>query len=145
MARVQKIGLSAKEIELGVQGYLFVDLDAGKVLPSYPGISASNIACDKLTRVGAIKKTELLDCGENTLTNRQLLANVVAKSYGFGAKVVVIDVELTSQPNGVLASGNEMLKDVLKKNESIPTFSVVAADPQPVDSDESTLTTRAKL
>ncbi|MBO3708861.1 MAG: hypothetical protein J5X21_21110 [Candidatus Accumulibacter sp.] len=145
IGRVTKLSPSTRETVLGVRGYLFIDLDAGKVLHKQPGMVASQVACETLARSVSAAQYANLACGDNRDTNRLLLAEALAKSYALGAKAVVIDVELSSTAHGIRPEEDVRLRQVLASNSLVPTFFVLATEPAPSGDDARLVATRLRL
>lgn len=132
LATSVKLGLREAEMAAGVEGYVFVDLDAGRVLAKQPGVSAGEVACRQLL---AEDRTANADCFDPALTDRVLLARVLRQVVAAGARAVVLDIELgASHPKG--RSGDDArLREALGAAGPVPVFFVIpteaVAPPQP--------------
>lgn len=130
MAMATKLGLSPREAELGIRGYVFIDLDAGKSFGKQPGVPGSAQACQRLTLAGLHSTgATALDCTDRRDTNRFLLAEALAHAYAGGVKAVVVDVELSSSAYGVQPMEDKRLREVFGANLQTPTFFVLPAEP----------------
>ncbi len=130
MASAMKLGLSSREDALGIRGYVFVDLDAGRNIGTQPEMPASVQACQQLAAAGRVAPGAApLDCAEGRGTNRYLLAEALASVYAAGAKAVVVDVELSANAYGVQPAEDARLREVFASNQNTPTFFVLPAEP----------------
>ena len=130
MASAMKLGLSSREDALGIRGYVFVDLDAGRNIGTQPEMPASVQACQQLAAAGRVAPGAApLDCAEGRGTNRYLLAEALARIYAAGAKAVVVDVELSADTYGVQPAEDAHLREVFARNPNTPTFFVLPAEP----------------
>jgi CHASE2 domain-containing sensor protein len=80
------VGPNRTERALGVHGYVFVDVDTGDDVPQ----GASQQACDSVSQNSAPR----WDCAAWRPINRYLLASIVESLRSWGAKLVVVDVQL---------------------------------------------------
>lgn len=130
MASALKLSLSDQEEALGIRGYVFVDLDAGRNIGKQAQTPASVQACQQLEAAGLVAPGAApLDCAPGRGTNRYLLAEALARVYAAGAKAVVVDVELSADTYGVQPAEDARLREVFARNSSTPTFFVLPAEP----------------